>query len=315
MIGTVTANPCIDKTVTVQKFDLYAMNRVEVLRLDPSGKGINVSKVLRAFEGESICTGFDFAKGGRSVLADDLDCLDIPHDFLTLEGDLRLCTKIFDESRKHTVEINEKGETVCAADGEALLKKMKEVAKRCAFLTLSGSLPRGLEKDFYAKCVAAVKRAAPACRVVVDCEGELLLNALAEAPYLIKPNIHEFEGTFGCKIESVAQLDAKALELFGRFGVEMICVSLGGEGAYIATRKEAYFASPAKVEVRSLQGAGDAMVAGICMALEKGLPLADVLRYGVAAAGAQIATDGTAPGERAHFEALLESGLDVTKIR
>ena len=77
MIGTVTANPCVDKTVTVQKFDLYAMNRVEVLRLDPSGKGINVSKVLRAFGRESLCTGFDFARGGRSVLAKDLDALGI----------------------------------------------------------------------------------------------------------------------------------------------------------------------------------------------------------------------------------------------
>lgn len=315
MIGTVTANPCIDKTVTVEKFDLYAMNRVEVLRLDPSGKGINVSKVLHAFGGESICTGFDFTRGSGSALKQDLDALGIPHDFLTLEGDLRLCTKIFDESRKHTVEVNERGEMVTAADGEALLEKIKEVAKRCAFLTLSGSLPRGLEKDFYAKCVAAVKAAAPECRVVVDCEGELLLNALAETPYFIKPNIHEFEKTFGVKTESVAELDAEVARIFDRFGVEMVCVSLGGEGAYIATRKEAYFAHPAKVEVRSLQGAGDAMVAGLCMALEKRLPLSDVLRYGVAAAGAQIATDGTAPGERAHFEALLEKGLDVTKIR
>ena len=315
MIGTVTANPCIDKTVTVEKFDLYAMNRVEVLRLDPSGKGINVSKVLRAFGGESICTGFDFSKGGASPLVTDLNTLGIAHDFVQLQGELRLCTKIFDESRKHTVEINERGETVTEADGAALLAKIQEVTKRCAFLTLSGSLPRGLDKDFYAKCVAVVKKAAPKCRVVVDCEGELLLNALEEAPYFIKPNIHEFEKTFACKIEAVDELDAKVQTLFARYGVEMICVSLGEKGAYISTRKEAYFAKPAKVEVRSLQGAGDAMVAGLCMALERGLPLADVLRYGVAASGAQIATEGTLPGERAHFEQLLQSGLDVTKIR
>ena len=315
MIATVTANPCIDKTVTVERFDLYAMNRVEVLRLDPSGKGINVSKVLHAFGCESICTGFDFSKGGKSPLVADLNTLGIKHDFLTLPGELRLCTKIFDESRKHTVEVNERGESVTEADGAALLAKIQEVAKRCAFLTLSGSLPRGLDKDFYAKCVAAVKAAAPACRVVVDCEGELLLNALEEAPYFIKPNIHEFEKTFGCKIQAVDELDAQVQALLARYGVEMICVSLGEKGAYISTRQEAYFAKPAKVEVRSLQGAGDAMVAGLCMALERNLPLADVLRYGVAASGATIATEGTLPGERAHFEKLLQSGLDVTKIR
>ena len=315
MIATVTANPCIDKTVTVEKFDLYAMNRVEVLRLDPSGKGINVSKVLHAFGGESICTGFDFSKGGVSPLVANLNALGIAYDFVKLPGELRLCTKVFDESRKHTIEINERGETVTEKDGAALLVKIQEVAKRCAFLTLSGSLPRGLDKDFYARCVAAVKAAAPACRVVVDCEGELLLNALEEAPHFIKPNIHEFEKTFGCKIETVDELDGRVQGLFSRYGVEMICVSLGEKGAYIATRQEAYFAKSAKVEVRSLQGAGDAMVAGLCMALERDLPLADVLRYGVAASGATIATEGTLPGERAHFESLLQSGLDVTKIR
>lgn len=315
MIATVTANPCIDKTVTVEKFDLYAMNRVEILRLDPSGKGINVSKVLRAFGGESICTGFDFSKGGASPLVTDLNSLGIAHDFVSLTGELRLCTKIFDESRKHTIELNERGETVTEQDGAALLEKIQEVAKRCAFLTLSGSLPRGLDKDFYAKCVAAVKRSAPDCRVVVDCEGELLLNALEEAPYFIKPNIHEFNATFGCGIETVDELDTQVQEIFARYGVEMICVSLGEKGAYISTRSEACFAKPAKVEVRSLQGAGDAMVAGLCMALERNLPLADVLRYGVAASGATIATDGTLPGERAHFEQLLQSGLDVAKIR
>ncbi len=314
MIATVTANPCIDKTVTVEKFDLYTMNRVEVLRLDPSGKGINVSKVLKAFGAESICTGFDFSND-TSLLAADLEEAGIGHDFITLPGELRLCTKIFDQSRKHTIEVNERGEHVTEADGKRLIEKIQEVAKRCAFLTLSGSLPRGLSTDFYAQCVAAVRAVAPHCRMVVDCEGELLLQALEKAPYFIKPNVHEFEKTFACRIDSVAELDGKVQTLFERYGVEMICVSLGGEGAYLATREEAYHAMPAKVEVRSLQGAGDAMVAGLCMALEKGLPLADVLRYGVAASGATIATDGTLPGERAHFEQLLKSDLPVTKIR
>ena len=314
MIATVTANPCIDKTVTVEKFDLYAMNRVEVLRLDPSGKGINVSKVLKAFGTESICTGFDFSNGTSPLVA-DLEASGIGHDLITLPGELRLCTKIFDQSRKHTVEVNERGERITEADGLRLIEKIQEVAKRCAFLTLSGRLPRGLSTDFYAKCVAAVKAVAPRCRVVVDCEGELLLQALAQAPYFIKPNVHEFEKTFACSIGNVSELDEKVQALFRRYGVEMICVSLGGEGAYLATREEAYHAMPAKVEVRSLQGAGDAMVAGLCIALEKGLPLADVLRYGVAASGATIATNGTLPGERAHFEQLLKNGIAVTKIR
>ncbi|MBE6702765.1 MAG: 1-phosphofructokinase family hexose kinase [Ruminococcaceae bacterium] len=315
MIGTVTPNPCLDKTVSVAAFDLYRMNRVRVLATDPSGKGINVSKTLAAMGVKTVCTGFDFTSDGHSMLEADLDQCGIPHDFLTLPGDLRVCTKIIDEARKHTIEVNEQGAAVAPACGEALLKKIAEVAKRCDFLTLSGSLPQGLENNFYARAVRCVKQAAPHCRTVVDAEGETLLQALAEGPYFIKPNIHEFESTFECKIETLADLDRKASEVLKAYDLGMICVSLGGEGAYIATREEAYFSKPAVVEVRSLQGAGDALVAGICMALEKQLPQAEVLRYGVALAGATVMTEGTRPGNRQDFERLLAKGILTEKIR
>jgi 1-phosphofructokinase len=234
---------------------------------------------------------------------------------VSVRGTLRVCTKIVDEGRKHTIEINEQGVPVTREDGELLLQKIKEVAKRCAFLTLSGSLPKGLSKDFYARAVRAIKQCAPTCRVVVDAEGELLLQALAEAPFLIKPNIHELEGTFGCRIQGVQELDAIAQEILTRYGLGAICVSLGAKGAYIATRSEAYCCEPALVEVRSLQGAGDAMVAGLCLALERGLPLDKVLHYGVAMAGAAISTEGTRPGTKEDFERLLSTGVKMKKVR
>lgn len=304
MIATVTANPCMDKTVAIEKFDLYAMNRVRVLRTDPSGKGINVSRALHELGADTLCTGFDFFEDSSSPLCADLEGWGIPHDFLPVKGALRVCTKIFDESRKHTIEINERGCAVTDADGEALLQKAGDIAKRCDFLTLSGSLPAGLDADFYRRVTKQVRQCAPHCRVVVDAEGELLLRALDAAPFLIKPNIHEFESTFSCSVTDISQLNRAVQKLFARYNVEMICVSLGEKGAYIATREQAYCCPPVPVEIRSLQGAGDAMVAGICLALERGLPLCDVLTFGVAAAGAAISTEGTLPCRRADFERL-----------
>ena len=315
MIATVTANPCIDKTVAVEEFDLYRMNRARVLCTDPSGKGINVSKTLRSVGADTLCVGFDFTEGEASVLVADLAAWGIPCELVPVKGALRVCTKIFDESRKHTIELNEYGAAVSERDGEVLLQKIQEVAKRCEFLTLSGSLPKGLSKDFYARAVRALKQSVPECRVVVDAEGELLINALAEAPFLIKPNVHELEGTFGCKIQSVQELDAVAMDILTRYELGVICVSLGAKGAYIATRTEAYCCEPVPVEVRSLQGAGDAMVAGLCMALERDLPLDQVLHYGVAMAGAAISTEGTRPGTKEDFQRLLQADVKMQKVR
>ena len=43
---TLTLNPCIDKTIEVDKLNSYGLNRAEKTRTD-IGKGINVSKVLK----------------------------------------------------------------------------------------------------------------------------------------------------------------------------------------------------------------------------------------------------------------------------
>jgi 1-phosphofructokinase len=229
---------------------------------------------------------------------------------VSVRGALRVCTKIVDEGRKHTIEINEQGVPVTREDGELLLQKIKEVAKRCAFLTLSGSLPKGLDADFYATCAAAVRKSAPACRVVLDAEGEQLLAAMREGAYLIKPNIHEFSATFGWEPKDAPALDEAVQDVLSRYPVEIVCVSLGADGAYIGTRQEAYFCPALSVEPRSLQGAGDAMVAGLCVALEQGLSLPDVLCHGVCLASAAIMTEGTRPGSRADFERLLQ-GIPV----
>ena len=142
-----------------------------------------------------------------------------------------------------------------------------------------------------------------------------VLLALAEKPFFIKPNIHEFEATFDCHVTDIDDLDRRALQILDAYELGMICVSLGEKGAYIATREGAYFTEPVSVKVRSLQGAGDALVAGICMGLEKQLPLQELLRYGVALAGATIMTEGTRPGTRQDFERLLKTSTKIQKIR
>lgn len=315
MIATVTANPCIDKTVTTDTFDIHRMNRVRVLRTDPSGKGINVSKAVHTLGGETLCTGLNFTDGGSSPLTEDLDRLGIPHSFVSVKGNLRVCTKIFDCQRKHTIEVNEYGSPVTDADLNALLDRVARTAMNSDYLTLSGSLPTGASPDFYKRCLLRIHGNAPNCRVITDAEGEVLLQALEASPYFIKPNLDEFEKTFRCSISGTGELDAVVREILNTYHLSLICVSMGADGAYIANAESAYFCEPFRVAVRSLQGAGDSMVAGICMALEQNLPLHELLRWGAASAGASIMQDGTQAGTRADFDSLLARDHVLHKIR
>ena len=304
MILTVTPNPCMDKTLSVTHFELRKTNRAVRLATELGGKGINVAAALLTLGADVLCTGFDFALEEASFLTKQMHLRGIPQDFVRVAGELRCCTKIFDESRSDMIEVNERGSAVTAADAKALLARIADHAKRAAVAVLSGSLPEGLPTTFYADCVRAVRESAPACRVVVDAEGEALLSALDEKPFLIKPNANEFAATFGVA-PVLEEIDRVACELIGKGRLQTVCVSLGGDGAYLADATGAYLAAPAAVTVRSLTGAGDAMVAGLCLAFSRGLSTERALAFGIASSATAIQHEGTAFGTREEFEAIL----------
>ncbi|MBO7621015.1 MAG: hypothetical protein J6T06_10920 [Victivallales bacterium] len=144
---------------------------------------------------------------------------------------------------------------------------------------------------------------------------QLLLKALEASPFFIKPNIHEFQGTFNCQINNIEELDKAAQDIIRKYGLGLICISMGADGAYIGSLDGAYTCIDVQVDVRSIQGAGDSMVAGICTAVQRGLPLPDILRYGVTASGASISREGSQMCTLEDFQALLTQDINIRKVR
>ena len=68
MIFTLTLNPAMDKTVVIDNLTPGGVNRIQSLRVDVGGKGINVSKCLKALGCQSIAAAFwGGAAGKRGV--------------------------------------------------------------------------------------------------------------------------------------------------------------------------------------------------------------------------------------------------------
>jgi 1-phosphofructokinase len=301
MITTITLNPCIDKTVAIDTFEYGGLNRIKDSRKDIGGKGINVAAAYTNLGGEALCSGFNYLIGG-DYIHNKLDDMHIRHDFVMVPGELRVNLKVFDEGRAVITELNEKGWPVHPDSVAALKDKVKKYCGCSSAMVFSGSVPEGISSDIYGKLMQECD--APQCKLILDAEGQLFLEGLKARPYLVKPNRFELENALGIELNKNRDV-ARGAEKLLEYGVQIVCVSLGPDGAVIVDSNDAFYAPALPVKVKSTVGAGDSMVAALCLAIEQGKSLGEMLRMAAAAAAATIMTEGTQFCSKGDYETLL----------
>lgn len=301
MLISVTLNPCIDRLLEIDSFAYGGMNRVTRSRSDAAGKGVNVSVVYKNLGGETLCTGFCHAEGGDKITT-FLDGQGIPHDFIEVDGHLRTNIKVLDRATGQSSEFNEPGCPAGERAVTALVHKIGQLAEKADTVVFSGSVPTDVPGDIYRTLIATARESGARC--VLDAQGALLLKGIEAGPVLIKPNLYELETSFGLRIRDTGEIVTVARSLIEQ-GVSIVAVTLGEAGAVIADRATAWYAPAIPVPVGGLCGAGDAAVAGFIRAMDGGLPLREVLAYGVAAATASVILPGTRLCTLSDFEKYL----------
>lgn len=289
MIYTITLNVAIDKTAHIHNLAVNELNRIDDVTLDIGGKGLNVSKCLKALDCPSIAVGIA-ATNGSDFMKDELDKLGIKYDFKLIDGNLRTNLKLVDDQGNLT-EINENGPSPTSEELEDFNTMLEELLKQGDTLILAGSLPAKVSKDYYAYLTKHFK--AKGVRIIVDADGELFANALKERPNVIKPNRHELIEYF--KLDnhiSNEELLEKAKTLLNE-DTRVIILSLGSEGAYFIRKDEVIKTECLKLAVNSTVGAGDSMVAACAYAMSKKLPFKHLALLTTAIAGASVSTKGT----------------------
>ncbi|MDJ1122595.1 1-phosphofructokinase [Olsenella sp. YH-ols2217] len=291
MIYTVTLNPALDKTVYVDDFELDSVNRVRTHREDPGGKGINVSKVIRALGGDSRALALLGGATGahiQEMLAEaGVDCW-----AFEVVGETRTNTKIVDEVRHTNTDVNEPGPTVGRQTLDDMLAVLSDTVEEGDVVVLSGSLPKGAPADTYRTWTLALKEAG--AKVFVDADGEAFTLALEAAPSLVKPNEIELGAMLGRKLDTDEKVVEAARELVAQ-GIERVVVSRGGDGAALVDDGAVVLARSPKVKVGSTVGCGDSVVAALALANQRGLSPQDTMILATATGSANAMMTGTQP--------------------
>lgn len=287
MILTVCCNPCIDEYLYLPNFKPETLNRVTHKSFFLAGKGINVAKSVARLGEKAVATGFMFTNDSVKFTK-DLSAYGVASEFVELQGSARVNLKIID-SNGSTTELNDNSIRVSEDYQLKLIKTVKELAADCDFAVFSGSLPLGVEKDFYLKLAEVAD-----IPFAVDAEDDVLRATLPRRPVIVKPNIAELEQIAKRSLETVKDIIDSARELI-KLGAKYVLVSRGKSGAIIVSETEAYSASIDGVAQISPTGAGDAMLAAAVVKFTEHAPLKDILRASVAAGTAAVLTAGTLP--------------------
>lgn len=289
MIITVTLNPAVDKTIEIDNFCVDTVNRISSTRLDAGGKGINVSKVIQSLGGRSRAVGILAGNNGRFI-KEYLDSMEIENDFVFIDGETRVNTKVVDRVKHTNTDINESGPQVSDENLDKLSNKLYKDSGKSSLIVFSGSVPQNVDKRIYKTWIEQAKD--KGIKTILDADGELFKQGIKAGPYLVKPNINELEALFAQKINSVDETLKLSRGLLD-YGIEIVVVSLGADGALFVRKNSAILAKGIKVEVKSTVGAGDSMVAALALAIDKGYDFEKAVRLSVACGTASVMTSGT----------------------
>jgi len=302
MIVTVTPNPSVDRTVLVDAVARGTVNRATSVRVDPGGKGVNVSRALTAHGTQTAAVlplgGYE-GRVLRELLADaGVDVVAVSIAMAT-----RANISII-EPDGTTTKINEPGPHLDRDEQERLLAAAVALLERHpTWLIGSGSLPPGLDADFYARLVlAGAEHGVP---VAIDTTRAPLLNAARAGAALLKPNDEELAQVIGRPLLTLGDVIAAAESLRSQDG--QVIVSLGAQGALLVDDRGSVLAAASAATSRlpvSTVGAGDSLLAGY---LHAGTNDAAALATGVAWGTAAVGLPGSQMPTPADV-----AGIDVT---
>jgi 1-phosphofructokinase family hexose kinase len=287
LIVTVTINPAIDRTISVDRLAFEDRTYINSSRESPGGRGINASCVIHSFGGETLAVATSGGGAGKRFV-EYLGGCGFPVCVVPIKREIRTDLTITDKQGL-TVKLNETGPELGKAEVTRFERAVCQTLDRAAWLLLCGSIPPGVPASFYGKLVTLARK--KGVKTLLHAGGEPLREGIAAGPTIVTPNQHEAERLLGRTLLTRAHF-LEAAEEIRTMGAESVVLSLGSRGAVASFADGLVEAAPPPVQAICPIGAGDALTAGYAWAMTRVPNTGDALRWGVAAGTAKARLPG-----------------------
>ena len=288
-IVTISLNPAIDSSCEADRVHPTRKLRTRNARYDPGGGGINVARMVTRLGGSVRAI---YLAGGATgpVLDSLLDRDGIVRSRIDISGDTRISQTVHELETGLEYRFVAEGPELSEAEWQGCLAALGEIG--CDYLVLSGSLPRNVPADFYARLVARLKENTG--RILLDTSGPALRATLEGGGiFLVKPSRGELEQFAGHVLADERSLAEVARNIVRSGMAQHVAITLGREGALLVSAESELRLPALEVDVRSAVGAGDSFLGAIAFALASGQSVREAALLGLAAGTATVMTPGT----------------------
>ncbi|WP_420412708.1 1-phosphofructokinase family hexose kinase [Roseibium sp.] len=298
----IALNPTIDVSCDAERVQSMHKTRTTNQRQDPGGGGVNVARVISELGGKPDLA---YLSGGATgVLLDAfLNETGIKLHRYSIEYPVRMAFAVHEETSGIEYRFVPEGPEVTAGELQPVFDLVAQTD--ADYVVASGSLPRGVADDTYARMGAII--AERGARFVVDTSGPALKAALDKGGvYLFKPSLGELEKLAGRSLDEEG-VRRFAQELVAKGAAENIAVTLGTKGALLVNSNQAMRVPALHVSAKSAVGAGDSFVGAMVWSLIERNSIEEAFRLGVSAGAATALTSGTELCRRADVLSLYET--------
>lgn len=301
-IVTVTLNPALDISSEVAELVPNRKLRCAAPRVDPGGGGVNVSRAIRILGGESTpwvtCGGAVGEELVQRLRDEGLE----PQAF-AIGGTTRQSVAIGVEGTRDQYRFVFPGPEITEVEAQSIVRELHGITVEADWIVLSGSLPPGLPRSFYADLASSLEHAGR--RVVADTSGDALLafRKSATPASVLRMNHREAAELCGRELPTLDDTQRAAHDLTMDGTARLVVLTHGDVGCVVATPHESHRVPAPKVERNSAVGAGDSLVAALTLGLSRDWALRKVGAYAMAAAASALTTPATELCRRDQVEA------------
>lgn len=243
-----------------------------------AGKAVNVARVISQLGENPFLTGI-MPKNDAEQYSKYLSEKNIESSFFEVEGSVRINTTILESKTGATTHLSSNSPSLSVRIQDELEQFVSSQFKKGDTWIISGSLPAGFDKNAYAQLISIGKTMG--VNTILDTRGEALKHGVRACPTIIKPNLTELEQFFDEEIQGIHHIALKGKRLID-MGIEYVFISLGSDGMIAIHGNDCLLCSPPQVDTINTVGSGDALVAGIAVARERGFSFQDMCKLAIA---------------------------------